>query len=118
MEILRRIPYILLFLSIFISTLIGMLANITFLSFLKRTILFYAVIFLGSYICISNVLKAKTTQNIPKDSSAKQIDLVIPSEQPELYNKEDDEQPDFIPIDFKNYDKNYSSKPYGKTDRS
>ncbi|KXG75774.1 hypothetical protein [Thermotalea metallivorans] len=118
MEILRKIPYILLFLSIFISTLVGMLANITFLSFLKRTILFYVVIFLGSYMGVSNVLKAKITQNTAKDSSVQQIDLIIPSEQPELYNKKDDEQTDFIPIDFKNYDTNYSSKPYGKTNGS
>ncbi|MBB6216502.1 hypothetical protein HNQ80_002604 [Anaerosolibacter carboniphilus] len=115
MEKLKKLPYVLLLTSILIGTIIGMLSNISFISYLKRTLFFYAIIFLGSYQFVSFILKANTGQ---KKVDSNSVDIVIPPGEPEFYDSSEKENQNFVPLDFKSYDEKNQSKILGQMNES
>jgi putative Mn2+ efflux pump MntP len=111
----RKLPYALLLTSIFIGTTIGMLSNISFKSYLERTLIFYVIIFLGSYLCVSFIVKANMKQ---RKVDSHHIDIVIPPQEPEFYESAENEQQDFMPLDFKIYGEKNQSKVLGQVNES
>ncbi len=107
MDNLKKLPYALLLTSIFISTIAGMLSKISFKSYLERTLIFYVIIFLGSYLCVSFILKANIQHRKVKSHH---IDIVIPPQESELYESAEKEEQNFMPLDFKKYGENNQSK--------
>lgn len=108
MKSLKSIPYYLLTFSIFISTLIAAFQNISFISYVKRSVFFVALIFIASFVIIKTVEKSKSVEEAKPT-----IELTVPAEQITLdygvenSNEEDDmameEEGDFAPMDFRKY---------------
>lgn len=108
MEKLKKLPYVLLLTSILVGTIIGMFSNISFATYLKRTLIFYAIIFFGSHLCVSSIARVNAKQ---EKSNPSNIDIVIPPGESELLDNPEDEDQNFMPLDFKNYsNKNQSTK--------
>ncbi|MBF8983069.1 hypothetical protein IZY60_05930 [Lutibacter sp. B2] len=59
MKILQSIPYILLFISIGISTIVAAINNITFFTFFKRSIFCFFILFVSSRFLINYILETK-----------------------------------------------------------
>ncbi|QZY56775.1 hypothetical protein [Crassaminicella profunda] len=99
MKSIKSIPYIFLIFSIFISTIIAMMQNISFSVYLKRTICFYLIIFFATKCCIYYITKAK-------ESSGNKIDIIIPPEELEVGADKNEPEDDFIPLDLENNEMN------------
>ncbi|QXM06124.1 hypothetical protein [Crassaminicella indica] len=98
MKSIKSIPYIVIIVSIFISTTIAMIQNISFSAYLKRTICFYLIIFLSAKCCIYYISKAKELS-----SNKNIIDMVIPPEEIEVGTDKDEVEDDFIPLDLEKH---------------
>ncbi|SHI79587.1 hypothetical protein SAMN02745975_00619 [Geosporobacter subterraneus DSM 17957] len=108
MKSLKSVPYFLLAFSIFISTIIGAIQNISFVNYVKRSLFFVILIFVASTV-ISRTLEKRR----PIESTKSNIELTVPAEQITLqYGKdqsggaidvEEDEDGDFAPMDFREY---------------
>ncbi len=102
MKRLQYIPYILLFFSILISTIISIINRISFTLFLKRTFLFLVIIFFSAKIFVYNIVNANTKKNNHKDheNNKKNSDAIF-EENSKKSNSDDLENDDFKPLDFK-----------------
>ncbi|AOT68255.1 hypothetical protein [Geosporobacter ferrireducens] len=108
MKSLKSIPYYLLVFSIFISTLIAAFHNISFISYIKRSLLFVILIFIASLVISKTLQKSKSTEEAKPT-----IELTVPAEQITLdygvenSSEEDymatEEEGDFAPMDFREY---------------
>ncbi|WP_053957412.1 hypothetical protein [Inediibacterium massiliense] len=90
------IPYIATLVCLFISTLIAGIHHMSFEVFIKRTGIFYIIIFISLKFFIKNMMKSLVDK--PDENK---IDLVIPPEDltEELLSEGDDE---FIPLNLEN----------------
>ncbi len=108
MKSLKSIPYYLLASSIFVSTLIAAFQNISFGSYIKRSLFFVILIFSASLVITRTLEKIR-----PIEKSKSTIELTVPAEQitfnygVENSNEEDDieaeAEGDFAPMDFREY---------------
>lgn len=99
---MKAIPYIILSLSIIVSTIIGMLNGISFSVFLKRTSIFYIIIFFSAKIFIENIVKGKKMFN-----DENKIDMVVHDKIP-MNSKENEDA--FTPLDLGKYEEESISK--------
>ncbi|QEK12249.1 hypothetical protein FQB35_07600 [Crassaminicella thermophila] len=95
MKIMQSIPYVILIVCIFVSTIIAMVHNMDFSVFLKRTSVFYLIIFFGSKICIHQIVKAKEML-----SNVSKIDMVVSSKEIETGTDINEEDVSFSPLDL------------------
>ena len=108
MKSLKSVPYFLLAFSIFISTIIVAIQNISFVNYVKRSLFFVILIFVASTVISRTLEKIR-----PIESTKSTIELTVPAEQITLqYGKdqsggaidvEEDEDGDFAPMDFREY---------------
>ncbi|WZL74869.1 hypothetical protein QBE52_09320 [Clostridiaceae bacterium 35-E11] len=94
MKRLRSIPYILLGFSIFVSTVIAMVQNMSFTLFCKRTTIFFLVTFISSKMCINSIIKTKEFQINPSE-----MNIVIPYDKVELETDTKQTEDDFALLD-------------------
>lgn len=108
MKSLKSIPYFMLAFSIFISTIIGAIQNISFVNYVKRSLFFVILIFVASTVICKTLEKRR-----PIESTKSTIELTVPAEQITLqYGKDqsggaidvkEDEDDDFEHINFPEY---------------
>ncbi|WP_129596981.1 hypothetical protein [Anaerophilus nitritogenes] len=90
------IPYIVTLVCLFTSTLIAGIHHMSFEVFIKRTSIFYIIIFISSKIFIKNMMKT-----LEKKEDKNTIDLVIPTEDM-IDESLDDGDDEFIPLNLEN----------------
>jgi hypothetical protein len=73
----------------------GMLQNISFSAYLKRTVCFYCVIFFATKYCIDYIIKVK-------ESSNNKIDMIIPPEEIKIGDDNNEVEDEFIPLNLEN----------------
>ncbi|MFZ5966565.1 MAG: hypothetical protein ACOYVK_05245 [Bacillota bacterium] len=106
MESLKIYPYIFVFVSILISTIIGMIQKISFVLFLKRSLLFIVIIYTASKVFFD------TIGSIKKKSTESTFNMVIPAEMMITTDdqEENPDEDDFTPLEFNDLQTISSSK--------
>ncbi len=97
MRKIRSMPFIILIFSVVISITIALFSNISFNTFLKRTFVFYIIIFCSAQILTYHLLKIKTS------NPSNKIDIIVPPEGSNEKNEKSSKD-DFTPLDFREYE--------------
>lgn len=96
--------------SIFVSTIIAMIQNISFTLFFKRTVVLLLLTFVSSKICIRSIIKTKELT-----TNGGEIDQVIPYDKLELEMDTKQAEDDFTPLDADELKTKTDAKVIGKT---